>query len=215
MAYISAAWEGLVFFFLECLVIKISAWSWILRSRIFSCSSPASRTSTNDVGFFHSEMVSLVDSSADEPLPCPPTHTFMRVKLTRENGANDLTSTGFRNGRMWCILLVIWQYLEASSTSDSHFLPVIFNQPFLPKIKGKTLVVRWSCVTMTAQPAAALPLSPPASERINSHVAASGTRCPPAHCPVLRNTASTASHSARPHLLQVSAAGQQSSETFL
>lgn len=107
---------------------------------------------------------------AEDRLPSPPTHTFMPVKLTRENGANKLTSRGRRNGRIWCILLVIWQYLEASSTSDSHFLPVIFNQPFLPKIKDKTLVVRRSSRTLSLF----------LRELINSHVVAFSTRCPPA-----------------------------------
>lgn len=147
------------------------------------------------------------------PHPPPSTHTFVPVKLTRENEANEITSTGWRNGQIWCILLVIWQYLEASSTSDSHFLPVIFNQPFLPKIKGETLVASGSDRAMTVRPAAALSLC--LGERINSHVAALGARCPPAHCPVPRNTASAASHSAPPHLLQVSGAGRQSSKTFL
>lgn len=187
----------------------------ILRGRIFSYSSAAAEYKLCwDFPLWDGfSRRCEADEHPSIPPPPPSTHTFVPVKLTRENEANEITSTGWRNGQIWCFLLVIWQYLEASSTSDSHFLPVIFNQPFLPKIKGETLVASGSDRTMTARSAAALSLC--LGERINSHVAALGARCPPAHCPVPRNTASAASHSAPPHLLQVSGAGRQSSKTFL
>lgn len=68
-------------------------------------------------------------------LMSPPAEYLHTSDINVGNEANDITSTRWRNGLMWCILLVIWQYLEASPASDSHFLPVIFNQHFLPKIK--------------------------------------------------------------------------------
>lgn len=65
----------------------------------------------------------------------PPTTYLYTREINEEDVANEITSTRWRNRLIWRILPVIWQYLEASPAPDSHFLPVIFNQRFLPKIK--------------------------------------------------------------------------------
>lgn len=71
----------------------------------------------------------------DETPFSPPTTYLQSREINEENEANSITSSRWRNGLMWRFLLVVWQYLEASLASDSHFLPVIVNQGFLPKIK--------------------------------------------------------------------------------
>lgn len=73
----------------------------------------------------------------ENPTPLPHTTTYLHTsKINEENEANEITSTRWRNRLIWRILPVIWQYLQAWLASDSHFLPVIFNQRFLPKIKA-------------------------------------------------------------------------------